>query len=397
MNSTVVNTQTRGGRAATIHWPLLALAIGTFAIGSTEFGPMGFLPDIAKGIDVSIPKAGQIVSAYAIGVMISAPIMTLALARLRLRNALILAMSVFTLGNLLSALSPNYETLVIARVLTSFNHGAFIGLGSIVAASVVPEERKASAIAAMFMGLTIANIGGVPAATWIGQVINWRLAFAGMAGLGVFAITALWLALPKGKVGKALNVRRELHVLTTPAVLVSITTSAIGSAAMFTLYTYMAPVLENLTGASQDFVVFVLVVVGAGFTLGNGIGGRLADWTLIGATQIILLALALIMATMPLLLTSHVGATIGFFIFGMTSFAIVPPMQARVMQVAAKAPGLAASINAGAFNLGNAFGAMMGGTVISHDLGYATVPIVGALMAVTGLTLVRFGWDARGH
>jgi len=391
MDPTVINTETRERRFA-INWPLLALAIGTFCIGTTEFGPMGFLPDIAKGVDVSIPKAGQIVSAYAIGVMISAPIMTLALARLRIRSALILAMSVFTIGNLLSALSPNYETLLIARLVTSFNHGAFIGLGSIVAASVVPEERKASAIAAMFMGLTVANIGGVPVAAWIGQEIGWRLAFAGTAGLGVFAILALWLALPECEVGKALNVRRELYALTAPAVLVSIATSAISSAAMFTLYTYMAPVLENRTGASQGFVIFVLVVVGLGFTLGNGIGGRLADRTLIGATRIILLALALTLAAMPLLLTSHVGATIGFFVFGTVSFAIVPPMQMRVMQAAAEAPGLASSINAGAFNLGNAFGAVLGGAVISHGLGYGSVPLAGSFLAAASLALVLFGW-----
>ncbi|WP_423370151.1 MFS transporter [Burkholderia sp. LMG 32019] len=393
MDSTAVNTQIRARPASTTNWPLLALAVGTFAIGSTEFGPMGFLPDIAHGVHVSIPKAGQIVSAYAAGVVFSAPIMTLVLARLRMRSALLVAMSLFVLGNLLSALSPNYETLLVARVVTSLNHGAFIGLGAIVAASVVSEERKARAIAAMFMGLTVANIGGVPAATWIGQVVNWRAAFAGMAALGVVAMMALRLALPAGEVGKALNVRQELRVLARPAVLVSIATSAIGSAAMFTLYTYVAPVLEHLTDASQDFVVIVLVVVGLGFTLGNGIGGRLADRTLVGATRIILLALVLVLAMMPLLLTSQVGALAGFLAFGMTSFAIVPPMQTRVMQAAAEAPGLASSINAGAFNLGNAFGAVLGGAVIGHGLGYAAVPVAGALMAAASLVLVLSGWS----
>jgi DHA1 family inner membrane transport protein len=394
MNSTAVSPPMRGECASVINWPLLALAVGTFGIGTTEFGPMGFLPDIAKGVGVSIPQAGQIVSIYAIGVMISAPIMTLVLARLRMRTALILAMSIFTIGNLLSALSPNYGTLLVARLITSFNHGAFIGLGSIVAASVVPKERRASAIAAMFMGLTIANIGGVPVATWIGQHIGWRLAFAGTAGLGVFAIAALWLALPEGNAGIAPNMRRELRVMTRPAVLIAIATSVTGSAAMFTLYTYIAPVLANLTGASKGFVIFILVLVGAGFTLGNGLGGRLADWSLISATRIILLALALIMVAMPLLLKSHVGAAIGLLLFGMASFAIVPPMQTRVMQAATEAPGLASSINAGAFNLGNALGAVLGGAVISHGLGYATVPIAGSLMAVASLALVLLGWTS---
>ncbi|CAB3770614.1 MFS transporter [Burkholderia sp. MSh2] len=393
MDSTTVNSQVREKLASLVNWPLLALAIGTFAIGSTEFGPMGFLPDIARGVGVSIPEAGQIVSAYAIGVTISAPLMTLALVRLRMRSALILAMGLFTLGNLLSALSPNYATLLVARVVTSFNHGAFIGLGSIVAASVAPDGRKARAVAAMFTGLTVANIGGVPVAAWIAQAVDWRSAFAGMAGLGVFAMAALRLALPEGETGKTPNVRQELHVLTQPPVLVTIATSAIGSAAMFTLYTYMAPVLEHQTAASPDFVVLTLVVVGVGFTAGNVIGGRMADRTLVGATRIILLALTLILATMPLLLTSHAGAIAGFLLFGIASFAIVPPMQTRVMQMAAEAPGLASSINAGAFNLGNAFGAGLGGAVVGHGLGYASVPVAGALMAATSLALVLLGWN----
>jgi len=310
-------------------------------------------------------------------------------------SALILAMGIFTLGNLLSALSPNYETLLIARLITSFNHGAFIGLGSTVAASVVPEGRKASAIATMFMGLTVANIGGVPAATWVGQELGWRLAFAGTAGFGVFAMVVLWLALPKGERSEAPNVRQELRILTTPAVLIAIATSVTGSAAMFTLYTYIVPVLENMTGASKGLVTFALVLIGVGFTLGNGLGGRLADWSLIGATRIILFAFTLIMAVLPLLLASRAGAAIGLLVFGTVSFAIVPPMQTRVMQAASEAPSLASSINAGAFNLGNAFGAILGGAVISRGLGYAAVPIAGGLMAAVSLTLVQLGRFTR--
>ncbi|ODN72592.1 Inner membrane transport protein YdhP [Methylobrevis pamukkalensis] len=306
---------------------------------------MGLLPVIAAGVDVSLPAAGLLVSAYAIGVMIGAPLMTLALARLRRRSALMLLMGIFTAGNLLSAIAPDYGTLLAARLVTSLNHGAFFGLGSIVAASVVPPERRASAVAAMFMGLTIANVGGVPAATWIGQQVGWRMAFAGTAGLGLLAIAALWRALPKGTPGEMPDLKRELRVLARPAVLIAMATTVAGAGAMFTLYTFIAPVLADLTGAGAGFVTLALVLIGVGFTLGNGLGGRLADWSLDGATRIFLAALAVIMLALPLALTTEAGAIIGLLVWGAAAFAIVPPVQMRVMQAAAEAPGLASSIN----------------------------------------------------
>lgn len=371
-------------------WPLLALAVGAFGIGTTEFAPMGLLPVIAAGVNVSIPSAGLLISAYAIGVMIGAPVMTLAFGRFGKRTALMLLMGIFTLGNLLSAMAPGYTTLLLARLVTSLNHGAFFGLGAVVAASVVAPEKRASAVATMFMGLTIANIGGVPAATWVGQQIGWRMAFAGTAVLGLIAIASLWLALPKGEAGAPPDVRRELGVLTRPAVLLALGTTVLGSASMFALYTYVAPVLETLTGASNGFVTLALVLIGVGFTLGNALGGRLADWSLDGATKLFLAALAVIMLALPWILASHVGAALGLLAWGAAAFAIVPPVQTRVMQAAAEAPGLASSINIGAFNLGNALGAAIGGGVISLGLGYAAVPIAGALLAAAGFALVEF-------
>lgn len=370
------------------NWPLLALAIGAFGIGTTEFTPMGLLPVIAKGVDVSIPTAGQLVSAYAIGVMVGAPFMTLAFSRFGKRTALILLMAIFTVGNLLSALAPGYTTLLLARLVTSLNHGAFFGLGSIVAASVVPKEKQASAVATMFMGLTIANIGGVPAATWVGQQIGWRTAFAGTAALGLAAITALWFSLPRGEAGKVPNIGEELKVLTRPVVLLAMATTVMGAGAMFTLYTYVAPILAELTGASNRFATLALVLIGVGFTIGNGLGGRLADWSLDGATRLFLAVLAVIMFAMPLFLSSHTGAAIGLLVWGAATFAIVPPVQMRVMQTAAEAPGLASSINVGAFNLGNAVGAAVGGGVLSLGLGYQAIPIAGGLLAAAGLLLV---------
>ncbi|MCA0188981.1 MAG: MFS transporter, partial [Proteobacteria bacterium] len=262
---------------------LFTLAIGAFAIGTTEFTPMGLITVIADDMRVSIPTAGMLVSAYAVGVMLGAPVMTLLLARIGKRAALMLLMLIFTLGNLLSALAPGYETLLLSRLVTSLSHGAFFGIGAVVAASVVPREKQGSAIAAMFMGLTIANVGGVPAATWIGQQLGWRLAMGGTAVLGLLTIVALWLALPPGKPGNRPAVRRELAVLSRRPVLLALATTVLGSGAMFTLYTYVAAILADITRASPGFVAFTLVLIGIGFTLGNSIGGRLANWSLDGA------------------------------------------------------------------------------------------------------------------
>ncbi|WP_454691701.1 MFS transporter [Achromobacter aloeverae] len=367
---------------------LFALTVGAFGIGTTEFSPMGLLPVIAEGVHVSIPSAGMLVSAYAIGVMLGAPLMTLALSRWSRRTALIVLMSIFTVGNLLSAMAPGYYTLLLARLVTSLNHGAFFGLGSLVAASVVPRHKQASAVATMFMGLTIANIGGVPAATWLGQTIGWRMSFAATAVLGVLAMSALWLALPRGEGGRRPDVRAEMAVLTQPAVLVALLTTVLGSGAMFTLYTYIAPTLKSLTGASPEFVTAMLVLIGIGFSIGNAAGGKLADRSLAGSLIGFLTLLIVVMLAFPLLGRYHAGAAVSLLLWGMATFAVVPPLQMGVMRAAERAPGLASSVNVGAFNLGNALGAAVGGATISAGLGYAALPLAGAAIAIAGLLLV---------
>lgn len=374
-------------------WALTALAVGAFGIGTTEFAPMGLLPVIADGVHVSIPTAGMLITGYAVGVMLGAPVITLALGRLPTKRALILLMSVFVLGNLLSAVAPGYWSLLAARIITSLNHGAFFGLGSVLAASLVPPERRASAVASMFLGLTLANIGGVPVATWVGQQIGWRMAFAATAGLGVLAIAALAVSLPAGSPGKMPDVRAELKVLTRPAVLTALGTTVLGAGGTFTLYTYIAPALTELAGASDAFITLTLVLIGIGFTLGNALGGRLADWSLDASIRLLLALLALSMLLLPLVLTTHIGAAIGLLVWGAMTFSIVPPVQIKVMQAAKEAPGLASSVNIGAFNLGNALGAAMGGLVLSLGLGYKAVPVAGAGLALAALLLL---WVNRG-
>ncbi len=224
-----------------INYPLLALAIGAFGIGTTEFSPMGLLPVIARGVDVSIPAAGMLISAYAVGVMVGAPLMTLLLSHRARRSALIFLMAIFTLGNVLSAIAPDYMTLMLSRILTSLNHGAFFGLGSVVAASVVPKHKQASAVATMFMGLTLANIGGVPAATWLGETIGWRMSFLATAGLGVISMVSLFFSLPKGGTGARPEVKKRAGGINASAGAVCIADDGTGSwRNVYSLHLYLS-------------------------------------------------------------------------------------------------------------------------------------------------------------
>jgi DHA1 family inner membrane transport protein len=376
--------------------PLLALAIGAFGIGVTEFAPMGMLPAIATDLGVSIPSAGLLVSAYAMGVLIGAPLMTLTTARVPRRTLLIALMGIFTAGNLLSALADSYTTLLLARVLTSFNHGAFFGVGAVVAASVVAPEKRAGAVAGMFLGLTIATIGGVPLATWVGETIGWRTAFGGIAGLGALAMLSLRLALPELPGAASGNMMAEVRVLGSAAVLKALGLTVLGSSAMFTVFTYIAPILREEGHASTAFVTAMLVLFGIGMTLGNVWSGRAADRaperTLIVALGLLTAVLVVFAETMQWPLP----AAVAIFVWGFASFAIVPPLQMRVMEAAGAAPNLASAMNIGAFNLGNAIGAALGGAVISQGLGYPAVALAGAAMAGGALLIVLFlGYRAR--
>ena len=371
-----------------INFPLLALAIGAFAIGTTEFSPMGFLPQIAENLNISIPTAGMLITAYALGVMIGAPIMTLWFGHFPRRKALIILMGIFTLGNLFAAIAPNYWGLMGARIFTSLNHGAFFGIGSIVATSVVPKDKQASAVAMMFMGLTIANIGGVPLATWIGQNIGWRMSFALIAILGVITMLSLWKALPEGELGQRPDVKAELKVLTRLPVVLALLTTVMSAGAMFTLYTYIAPSLHHITHATPTVITFMLVLIGIGFSIGNHLGGKFADLSVSKTLIGFLVVLMVMMLLFPILAKTTIGAAIALIIWGAAAFAVVPPLQMRVMSVAHEAPGLASSVNIGAFNLGNALGAAAGGAVLSMNMSYAMVSTTGAVLTAVGLVLV---------
>ncbi len=371
-----------------LNLPLLALATGAFGIGVTEFAPMGLLNVIAGDLKVSIPTAGLLVTGYALGVMVGAPLLTLTTGRVPRKTLLLALMGLFTLGNGMAAIAPNYAVLMVARVVTSLCHGSFFGVGSVVASGLVAPEKRAQAVAGMFMGLTVANIGGVPAAAWIGQATGWRTAFAGIAGLGVLALAALQLALPAVKGGQQVDVKRELAVMRRPAVLLALLTTALGSAAMFTVFTYITPILQHVTHVSGGFVTLMLVVYGLGLTLGNWLGGRFADKALQATLMVVLASLTGLLLLFGLTMHARWPALATVFAWGVATFALVPSLQAKIMSLAGDAPNLAASVNIGAFNLGNAIGAALGGVVIAAGLGYPWIAAAGASTAFAALVIV---------
>ncbi len=370
------------------NFPLLALAAGAFGIGVTEFAPIGLLPVIAQDLHVTIPVAGLLISAYALGVMLGAPLMTLTTGRIPRRSLLIGLAAIFTLGNLLLAVSSSYDVLLIARVITSLNHGAFFGVGSVVAASLVPPDRRAGAVAAMFMGLTIANVVGVPLAAWAGDQLGWRASFWGIAGLGVVTMSALRLTLPLMPTPAGGDMMAELRVLTRGPVMAALALTVLGSSAMFTVFTYVAPILREETRASLGFVTAMLVTYGAGLTVGNWLGGKFADRSVDRTLIVTLGGLSVVLIAFAFLMRYSEPTAILVFLWGVASFALVPPLQLRVMAAAADAPNLASSVNIGAFNLGNALGAALGGAVIAGGFGYPSVALAGAATSALGLAMV---------
>lgn len=371
-----------------INIPLLALAFGAFGIGVTEFSPMGMLPIIANDLAVSIPTAGMLISAYAFGVLVGAPFMTLVFANMSRRNLLLLSMAIFTVGNLISAMADSYNMLLFGRIVTSFNHGAFFGVGAIVAMSIVPVEKRAGAVAAMFSGLTIATIGGVPLAAYIGESIGWRPAFFAMAVIGVITMIALRLSLPPLVNEHKANVRDELRVLAKGPVLAALLLTVVSSSAMFTVFTYIVPILQDETHASTVFVTSMLVLYGIGLAVGNYLGGRYADRSLDLTLIVSLMSVIVLLILFNAVVSSKLVVAPVIFLWGIASFALVPPLQSLVVQEAREAPNLASAMNIGAFNLGNALGAMLGAVVINAGLGFSAVPLAGAVTAILGLILV---------
>lgn len=370
--------------------PLLALAISAFAIGTTEFVIMGLLPQVAQDLSVSIPSAGLLVSGYALGVAVGAPLLAVVTSKMPRKLALQLLMVVFIVGNVLCAVAGNYSMLMVARVVTSFAHGSFFGIGAVVAASLVPQEKRASAIALMFTGLTLANVLGVPFGTFIGQEFGWRVAFWIVAGLGVLSLAGVAALVPNRHDSGPTGLRREVRVLQDPQVWLALMMTVLGFGGVFVVFTYIAPILEQVSGFSPRGVTVILVIFGVGLTIGNTIGGKLADRALMPSLMGILVALAVVMAIFATTSHSQIAAAVTVFVWGIAAFATVPPLQMRVVEKATAAPNLASTLNIGAFNVGNAGGAWLGGMVIGHGYALDALPWVAAAVSVAALLLTWY-------
>lgn len=376
---------------------ILALACAAFAIGTTEFVVMGILPDIARALSVSISSAGLLVSAYALGVAAGAPALALLTSRMPRELALLLLMGVFVVGNALCALAPDYTALMIARILTSFAHGSFFGIGSVVAASLVAPDKRAGAIALMFSGLALANVLGVPLGTFIGQAFGWRATFWGVTAAGVVAAAGVAALVPAQGNGGALNLRNEVGVLAKPQVLLALAMTVLGFGGVFVVFTYIAPILEQASGYAPSSVAPLLVLFGVGLVIGNHAGGRLADRGGLRALRVLLGALILVMIVFTKTMHGRVEAAVTVLFWGVAAFAIVPGLQMQVLRHAASAPNLAATLNIGAFNIGNGLGAWLGGAVLSRGAPLDMLPWVAALMtlAAVGVAMIAMRIDER--
>jgi len=365
--------------------PLLALALASFGIGTTEFVIMGLLPDVAQNLDVTIPQAGLLVTGYALSVAFGSPFLAIATASMDRRKTLIFLMGVFIFGNLLCALAPSYALLMAARIVTALCHGAFFGIGSVVAATLVPPDKKAQAIAMMFAGLTLANVLGVPFGTGLGEAIGWRSTFFAVAGIGLAAAFALYKKLPRDIPIPQVRLAQEVRSLGSRQVILAMLISVLASASLFSTFTYIAPILETVTRISPHAVTLMLLLFGAGLTIGNYIGGRLGDWMLMPSVIGIFILLILILMLFTKTSASLWPAAMTIFCWGALVFALVSPLQMRVVNEAASAPNLASTINQGAFNFGNATGAWIGGVALTRGIAYDQLAWISVALAALAL------------
>ncbi|QDQ11205.1 MFS transporter [Streptomyces spectabilis] len=374
---------------------LLALAVGAFGIGTTEFVMMGLLPNVADDLHISIPTAGHLVSAYALGVVIGAPLLAAVTARLPRRRVLIGLMVLFVVGNALSAAASDYHLLLAARFLSGLPHGAFFGVGAVVATGLVGPERKARSVSLMFLGLTVANVVGVPVATLMGQQLGWRATFLAVSAIGLAAIAALALLVPADHGhGESVGLRGELRALGSLPVWLALGTTVAGFGALFAAYSYVTPMLTDSAGFAEASVTLLLALFGVGATAGNLLGGRLADHALRGTLFGGLASLALVLLLFPLFMKAEWSAAVGVTLLGMAAFTTGSPLQLMVMEKAAAAPSLASSANQAAFNLANAGGAWIGGLALAAGFGVTSPALAGAALAVLGLGVAALAYAA---
>ncbi|XID75235.1 MFS transporter [Alkanindiges sp. WGS2144] len=371
-----------------LFWVIVALALGGFGIGTTEFVAMGLIQEIAQGVEVSVPIAGYIISAYALGVVVGAPIIAILFARMPRKGLLLALMLFFTLGNAATAFAPDFNSLVISRFIAGLPHGAYFGVAALVAATLAGPAKRAQAVARVMLGLTVATVIGVPFATWLGQHLGWRSGFVFAAAIGGLTIVAIWLALPKMAVPASASIKAEFKGIKNSQMWLTLGIAAIGFGGMFSVYTFVSPLLTHYTGVSIRYVPVALAIWGCGMVVGGLIGGWLADRGMKKALYSIIFAMIAAFMLAPFMMQQIYSAVLALFMMGATGMALGPALQTRLMDVAGEAQTLAASLNHSAFNIANAQGAWLGSVVISAGYGWLAPIWVGVGLSVGGLVIL---------
>ncbi|MCT1914240.1 MFS transporter [Staphylococcus ureilyticus] len=360
------------------------LAIGAFAIGMTEFVIMGLLPNIARDFDVSVSQAGQLITGYALGVAIGGPIIVMLTIKWNRKYLLLALMAIFIVGNIAASFSPNYGFMMTSRIITSLAHGSFFGIGSILAASIVKPEKRASAMALMFMGLSMSNILGVPFGTLIGQNFGWPMTFIIISVIGALALIGIIIFVPMKKETVKSSVLNELKILKEKRLWLTLAVTLFGFSSVFAYFTYISTVLIDVSHVQENLISYLLIIFGIGVTLGNVVGGKLADWNLNKALKIIFSVFILYFILLYFVQMNGLLMVAGIFFFGLIGFSMSPSLQYKSTLISQDAPTLASTLNQSAFNLGNALGAFIGGVVVTN-LPVASLSLIAPILTVIGL------------
>ncbi|MEZ9336750.1 MFS transporter [Vibrio splendidus] len=364
------------------------LTLAAFAIGTAEFVIAGILPQIATSLSITEGQAGYLISAYALAIVIGGPILTIYLARFNKKMVLIGLMALFIIGNVLSALAPSYPLLLASRVIAGLVQGPFYGIGAVVATNLVSEKMAGRAVGQMFAGLTLANVLGVPAGTWVSLQFGWHTTFFTVAALGTIAMLAILTSIKSTGHSEAKDIKTQLLAFKNPMLLISLAITAFAWSGFMTLYGYLAPIAMHITGYSQESVTWILVIVGVGLIIGNTLGGRSSDKNLGKASMFWAVAMIVSLVVVGLVVDNKILFVAAAFVFGIASFANVPAMQLRVMNHGGEGQELAATANISAFNLANAFGGFLGGMVLDSQLGAGMIPFAAVVVPVIGLLLI---------
>lgn len=380
--SSPASTKTRNRHTALA---IFALAMGGFAIGVTEFTMMGLLKEIEAGLGVSTPEAGNLISAYAIGVVVGAPLFAAFGARLPRKTLAIGLMLFLSFANLTSFIAPDYGTMLVTRFASGLPHGAFFGVAAVIAASLVAPTRRGWAISMVMAGLTISNVIGVPAATWLGQTFGWRLLFVVVGVIGLVTVAMIWKSVPFEPAHPDASTRRELGALKRLQVWLALLIGIIGFGGFFATYTYIAHTMTAVAGMPQTVIPFVVALYGVGMVVGNILGGRIADRSVMGTIYWVLPGIAVALVAYAVAAHWAWAALVMVFVVGAIGSMLVPPLQTRLLDASPDAPSLASSLNHSALNVANALGAFLGGVVIAWGWGYVAPALVGAVLAMLGL------------